>query len=365
MTIKSFPIQQIKTYPKKDLQGLICLDPFLGVHVSINGDVSLCSCSYWHPTKIGNLKNSSLIEMLNSDLAHQIRQSIRDGTYDFCDATKCGIIVNDRLVKLSEVDQLDGVNGLPSTYERVTDSNIVDFPRYIYLDGDLTCNLSCPSCRTRVITQSDEEKNGHADIVKMLNLQLFNSSDSRPCTVYVAAAGELFASPVMLDFLEKFPLDRYPNVEFNFQSNGLLLKNRWHRVSHLENNIFSISITADSQNPETYAKLRRGGKFDDLVKNLEFVKELKNRLQFNFSLRMVVQQDNIDEIEKFTEFALFYGADTVEFLRLSQRSSYTVEETASLDVLSPSHRRYEESVQRFKLLKKTYNDKIAFYHFSI
>jgi MoaA/NifB/PqqE/SkfB family radical SAM enzyme len=303
--------------------------------------------------------------MLNSDLAHQIRQSIRDGTYDFCDDTKCGIIVNNRLVKLAEIDQLDSVNGLPSTYERVTNSDIVDLPRYVYIDGDLTCNLSCPSCRTHIITQSDEEKKGHTDIVKMLNAQLFNSSDNRSCTVYVAAAGELFASPVMLDFLETFPLDRYPNVEFNFQSNGLLLKKRWHRVRHLENNIFAISITADSQDPETYAKLRRGGQLNDLIKNLEFVKELKTRLHFNYSIRMVVQQDNISEIEKFTEFALSYGADTVEFLRLSDRGSYTKEETARLDVLSPRHTMYEESMQRFKSLKEAYTDKIAFYHFNI
>jgi len=154
--------------------------------------------------------------MLFSDLAQDIRQSIRNGTYEYCDETKCGIIINNKLLHESD---------LQGDYLRqYKDPTVVDFPRYFYIAGDKICNLSCPSCRTRVINPSDYLQSKNKNVMELLNQQVFSGTSPEVVSIYVSSEGEMMASPLTLKFLEDFPLDRYPRAEFWFQSNGLLLK---------------------------------------------------------------------------------------------------------------------------------------------
>lgn len=365
--INPVKINPVHTFAKKNYQGLICLDPFMGVSINLNGDVGLCSCIYWHPTIVGNILENTLEEILHSELAHKIRNSIRQGTYEYCDESRCGIIINDRLTPLELIDRTDRHNNLPSTYERVTQADVVDMPRYFYIAGDQICNLSCPSCRTSVITEDDERKTVHAQVMETLNQQAFGGSDPRPITVYVSSSGELFASPLTLNFLENFPLDRYPRTEFNFQSNGLLFKKRWHRIEHLQHNIFNVAITADSSRPDVYAKLRRGGKLEDLKESLEFVATLREKLNFKLSLRIIVQKDNADEIEEFFDFAAQYNVTDVEYQRIAfwQQAFDKYDEFVEVDVLEPSHRMYQSTVDALRRVKNKHGDRVVFYHFNL
>ena len=77
--------QQI-IFPDKSLQGKYCLSPFVMIEVGLNGDVRMCGCGSWMPAVVGNLTESTLTEILSSELAQKIRQSIIDGTYHYCNA---------------------------------------------------------------------------------------------------------------------------------------------------------------------------------------------------------------------------------------------------------------------------------------
>jgi radical SAM protein with 4Fe4S-binding SPASM domain len=333
----------------------MCPDPFNGISISSDGDISMCSCAMWHPTVIGNILDNTLEEMLNSELAQDIRQSIRNGTYEYCDETKCGIIINNKLLHESD---------LQGDYLRqYKNPTVIDFPRYFYIAGDQICNLSCPSCRTSVITLDNYSQNKNKNVMTLLNQQVFSGTSSEVISIYVSHAGEMMASPLLLNFLEEFPLDRYPQAEFWFQSNGLLIKNRWHRISHLADNIFKLSVTADSCNKTTYEKLRRGGTFENLIENLDFITELRKTYKFQLSLRMVVQAENMHEIEDFYTFAMKYDCTEVEYMRIQDWGTYSQEEFNSIDVLNPIHVSYQELIQRFSKLKSQYKN-VVFYHFN-
>ena len=369
MTTKVYPIKQVLNideikFPKKNLKDRYCLDPFITANVDLFGNVRLCSCSVWLPTAVGNINDSTIDEILNNEVSHKIRQSIRDGTYEYCDADKCGIINNDRLLKIEEIAQDDAVGELKSTYDRVFDPTVVELPRQITLTGDLICNLSCPSCRTEVITESVEIKAGRKEIISAINKNLFSGSDSRWVTIYLSLGGEVFASPLMLDFLENFPVNRYPRAELKFQTNGLLIKKRWDRISHLKKNIFNITITADSQDPDTYEKLRRGGKYSTLIENLEFVSQQKKDLGFEFVLRMIVQKDNALEIDKFFDFAMKYNVVIVEYQFL-QNQTFTKEEYLTLDVMRPDHELHDHVIATLRKLRDLHGSKVIIYHGSI
>jgi len=347
--------QTVKTFAKKDIKGLMCPDPFNGISISTAGDVSMCSCQMWHPTVIGNILDTPINDMLNSQLAHDIRNSIRHGTYEYCDESRCAIMINNKLVPITDLG--------PDDFEKFDNPKIVDTPRYVYIAGDQTCNLSCPSCRTRVVNNDDEQDQKNKTVMGMILEQVFSKTDTRPVTVYLSSEGEVFASRSMLSFLEQFPIDRYPNLELFLQSNGLLVKNRWDSIKHLHNNIFRLSITADSQVPDVYANLRRGGTLDKLIENLEFIKEIRKTNKFELSIRMVVQQDNFAEAEDFYNFAMQYDCTEVEFMRLLNWNTYTSEEFKKIDVLDSSHSQFDDAISIFQNLKSKYNN-ILFYHFS-
>ena len=369
MSTKIYSIKQLDTieikFPKKNLKGRYCLDPFITTNIDVNGNVRLCSCGTWLPTVVGNIRDSTIDEILNNDISHKIRQSIRDGTYEYCDETKCGIINNDRLLKIEDITHDDAVDKLKSTYDRVFDPSVVESPRQITLAGDLICNLSCPSCRTEIITETDEIKLDRNKIIDLINQNLFSGSDSRWITIYLSLGGEVFASPLMLNFLENFPVDRYPRAELKFQTNGLLIKKRWSRIAHLKKNIFSITVTADSQDPVTYEKLRRGGKYESLIENLEFIYQLKQELGFEFVLRMVLQNDNALEIRKFFDFAMKYNVDIVEYQFLQNQGTFTDEEYCKLDIMNPNHKLRTHVIRELRELRELHGSKVAIYQDSI
>lgn len=362
---KTFVIQKEITFPKKDYKGKICLDPFMSISIDLAGNVGLCSCGFWQPTKIGNIKNNSIDEMLQSELAQRIRDSIRNSTYEYCDDSRCGLIINNQLTTVDMLDKTDSYNNSPSTYDRVMDTSVIARPRYFYIAGDIICNLSCPSCRTRVIAETPEQREGRTSVMSLLNQQVFNGEDPRPIVVYLGAGGDMFASPLVLDFLKTFPLDRYPKTEFHFQTNGLLFKKRWDRINHLRNNIVNVAITIDSHLPDVYAKLRRGGNMADIIENLNFIRELKQELDFKFSIRMVVQKDNYTEVKDFYDFVQQFDVTNVEFMRILNWGTYTPQEFAEIDVLDPKHVDYETAIFKFRELKMLHDDRVILYHFNI
>lgn len=366
-TKQIFPILQTNVikFREKKLKNFYCLDPFTTVNIDVTGNVRLCSCSTWLPTIVGNIRDNTIEEMLNSDIAHDIRQSIRDGTYTYCNEQKCGTINNNKLLTIDQINTDDGLNNLKSTFDRVFDSTVVELPRQITISGDLICNLSCPSCRTKVITESDELKVQRADIIDNINKNLFGGSDPRSITIYLSLGGELFASPLMLKFMENFPVDRFPKTEFKIQTNGLLVKRRWNKIEHLEKNVFNITVTADSQNPTTYEKLRRGGKLVDLIENLEFIQQKKKELGFEFVLRMVLQKDNALEIEDFFNFAMQFDVDSVEYQFIQNQGTFSFAEYREINLLREDHEYHNTVVNTLRTLRDKHGPKVIIYHGTI
>ena len=99
------------------------------------------------PSKVGNLLINSLDEILSNTGSTNIRQSIINGTYDFCNENTCGVLKHTQLNDKENVG--DDIKPL------LLDSSRYIMPKEIWISGDRTCNLSCPSCRTEIIKNSD------------------------------------------------------------------------------------------------------------------------------------------------------------------------------------------------------------------
>ena len=68
-----------------------CALPFEHFEVNVHGDVYVC-CPARLRKVIGNLKEQSIAEIWNSSAIQDIRSSILDGSYKYCNYQKCGVL---------------------------------------------------------------------------------------------------------------------------------------------------------------------------------------------------------------------------------------------------------------------------------
>lgn len=341
--IGQIPVRQHPTFPPKNFKGKYCLSPFVMMEVTLKGDVRLCGCGTWMPMTVGNLVTHSLTEILSSGPAQAVRQSIIDGTYEFCNEAHCGIIANDQLNSYKTVP--DNVRPL------LTDSGLFELPHWISIRGDNVCNLSCPSCRTGVIKPDPEDIENRKKIGEIISKNLFSSPTDKKIVVHISASGEVFASPLLLKLLSSIDLDRIPNLELHLQTNALLAPVHWHKILHLEPSIKHIVVSMDAATADTYSVVRRGGNWNDLVHSLEFIQRKKHEIGFEFCTRMVVQNRNFLEIREFYDLSKKYGVDRIEYSKLTDWGSWSRSEFDLHNVFDASHPNYTQTLQELHYIK--------------
>jgi pyruvate-formate lyase-activating enzyme len=325
--LKLIPIQP--TYPESDLSGYYCLSPFISIHIDHYGSVSLCPCPGWASATIGNILTTSLKELLSSQLAQEIRQSIIDGSYRFCKKDQCAVIINQ---DLNTTDNLP-----PNVKKLITDSALYEMPYEIMLHGDRTCNLSCPSCRTSILKLDNEEIEKQKEVSKILFTNLFPEPSSNPIYLCTSGSGELFGSTLLLDLLGQINLKDFPNFKIGIHTNGLLSEKNWYKIQHLEPAIRNLTISIDAATNNTYTRIRRGGTWEKLLSSMDFLKSKKQKLKFKFITRMIVQQQNYNEALDFYNFCKLYDVDEIQYSRLSNWQTWPLNEFRQHDVFDINH----------------------------
>jgi len=173
-------------FANKNFHGQICLSPFTTIEIDIEGRVRLCECGAWMPSVVGNLFEQPLDEILSNPQSVAIRRSIAKGSYEFCDDSKCGVILNQQLVAPDQISEsYRGVIENPDQWI---------MPHIIRVAGDLTCNLSCPSCRTDIIKVDNEQRKRQQQLGRILQQNLFARPTLDHVTLHVSTSGEIFAS---------------------------------------------------------------------------------------------------------------------------------------------------------------------------
>jgi len=331
-------------FPEKKLQGQICLAPYTSIEIDIQGNVRLCECAGWMPTTVGNLFENSIQQILGNELSKSIRRSITAGTYEYCNEVTCGVIGNGRLATLDSLS--------PQHQDCVRDPDLFVMPHIIRLAGDLSCNLTCPSCRTKLIFPNDIESERQQALGKIIQQNLFSVATDQHIILHVSTSGEIFASPMLLEMVSEIPVQSFPNLDLCIQTNGLLAPKRWHRLGDMQHRVKQITVTTDAARPDTYENLRRGGKWETMQQSLHWISRKKSENGMKLSMRMVVQQTNFREMEEFYQQAKSIGADVVEYSRLTDWGTYAANEFQQHDVFDIEHPEYHEAQQCLDRVKQ-------------
>ena len=282
---------------KKNLQIKNCCPrPFDTILIDKNGSCYACECTSWLPQSIGNLQIQPLENIIESDTHKHLQQSIIDKTYRYCNNKQCSYLLN----------ALEDENRWPAEIPEVQ-------IKHIRLAIDDSCNLKCPSCRTKLIfhKEGSQFKKG-IRIADKINDWL--STYSKPVQVHIGSDGDPFASHVYRHFMEHTPKSSI--TQYSLLTNGLMFKDFRPRIPHIIENLTRLGVSIDGATKETYEKLRLGGKWDNINRNLECIAELKQQHNFKFELHMVVQKDNWQEIQTMIELGKQLGTDKIYFNKI-------------------------------------------------
>lgn len=322
-------------FSHKNLRGKFCLSPWQTIGIESNGDVVLCHCSAWMPQVVGNLYQHNLKTILSSSLAQSVRASIINGDYRYCDHSRCGVIQQDQLIGQDLMDQ--------DLQYITSDAALWCMPTEIWISGDITCNLSCPSCRTRVVKVPSEQLTDLVRLGELLKSNLFSEPTDEPMLIHVSISGEVFASPLLLSMLQSICLKDFPNIRLALQTNGLLMPRNWSRMGAIARQVESVTVSIDAATAPTYQRLRRGGLWPDLLAAMNWLGDLRQHQNIHLTVRMVCQRDNYHEISAFYDLGESWAADRIEFSRIHNWNTYSAQEFQDIDVFSPSHALFDQA----------------------
>jgi Iron-sulfur cluster-binding domain len=320
------------------LRQFVCSQPFERFDIGPDGNVMVC-CGHWLPTSIGNFMREPVDNVLNSPRAQQIRQSMVDGTYKYCNHLECGAMAQESLPKRDDIPHAQTRKSVASNDFRI------DGVDQIMFAFDQTCNLSCPSCRTHVITEKVSQSVEKARAVEEKLLPMLPSLR----VLNINPAGELFGSKPSRRLLELINDERCPELRLDIISNGTLFsEEEWNKFPGIHSKVRSIRISTDAASKETFEKLRRLGKYDVFCRNMRFLRDLRRsgvipQLKFSFTYQL----DNFREMEAFVEFCDEMAADYAIFERL-QNIAFSAEEFRQRAVHYTDHPLYAEFIEIIK-----------------
>ena len=309
---------------KKNLQIKNCCPrPFDTILIDKNGSCYACECTSWLPQSIGNLQLKSLNEIINSKTQQHLQSSVADGTYRYCNEHQCSYIKSNAVL-----------HGQP---ERI---------QHLRLAIDDSCNLRCPSCRKGLIFH----KEGSAyklgiKLADKINDWLYDYK--QPIQVHIGSDGDPFASHVYRHFMEQTP--ERDNIKYSILTNGLMFEEFHTKVPYVINNLQELGVSIDGASKETYEKLRLGGNWDKIRRNLYCIAELKEKHNFRFILHFVVQKDNYHEMEDIIHLGKQYNVDRVWLNKIEDWNVF--DNFDQMNIFDPEHPLHNDYQNRLKQVK--------------
>lgn len=330
----------------KDLTDRFCSNPFSFFEVKNNGDVSLC-CSSWLPEIIGNINDSTMDEIFNSEKAQEIRKSILDGSFKYCDHGICPKIQSGDLpLKDTITDE---------RYKDIIRNNkvVLDHPTFINFVFDPSCNLSCPSCRVKkILHTSGPEYEKMKNIERKITQELEKIDTSHSYRINVTGSGDPFGSKIFRDFLFNLDGSKKKNLKISLQTNGVMFTPAiWKRMSKIQDNIDSVIVSIDAATEATYNKVRVGGNWGLLIENMKFLSSLRSQNKIkNLRVDYVVQKYNYKEMKDFVLIFLSkdYDIDVVNFSALNDWGTWDKKEFLDMAVWHKENALYNDFIEHMK-----------------
>jgi molybdenum cofactor biosynthesis enzyme MoaA len=308
------------------LKQYVCQAPF--TYLELHKDGVYSCCPSWLPNNLGKLED--LDKIWNGDELKKIQESILDGSYKYCSKTQCPYL--SKLI----TEKIPYYTFIPKTNFDV--NKYKAGPVNINLAFDRSCNLSCPSCRNVAIMANGSE----LEFIDTTMDTVIKEYGKSVRMLYLSGSADPFASKSIRKLLLEFDTNKFPNLtQIHLHTNGLLLTEKmWDSLNHIHHLITTIEISIDAATKETYEIIRRGGNWEILLSNLEFISKIKMR---DIRVSFVVQNNNYLEMGDFYNLMMstFKGNATIYFNKITNWGTYTDSEFHEKQIWNETHSEFQ------------------------
>jgi len=290
-----------------------CIIPFQELIISRKGYCFSC-CPEW--TKMGYIAKVSDYEDLKKIWNHPRQQYLRQAIYNddlknVCKTSDCPYAQMNRYIDLEDYKKQEP-ELIPLINEIMKGrTKLENLPHTLEISHSGECNLECKMCYS----------NHHFfKIDRKLDDQIYNWLIP-PLLGKIKRLKLSGGEPLLIrhsrKLLENKEMASYPDLKIQLITNALLFTPRlWSKIKH--NNFDWIITSIDAATKETYEKIRRNGKWEKLMQNLELISKLRKEKRINYHfMSFVVMKSNYLEIKEFTRMALEeFHCDTVLFQKI-------------------------------------------------
>lgn len=285
-------------------------------HLEILADGATRSCCTTFVSQgLENVFEKEVDELWHSKLHKILCLSTENRTFSFCDKSMCPLFVAKKPEETAGFDK--------EPYQK-----IAPFPETVSLGYDSSCNLSCITCRKGLHYAKGEE----LESVNRITDKVITDYLPHCKFLIMAGSGEVFASTAYRKVYESEKCD--PQY-IRLLSNGTLFTPaNWERFIKGKRAKIMLTASIDAATKETYGKIRQGGNFDMLKKNMEFASQLRKKGSLcYFRMNFVVQRENYKEMIPFVEWGMELGVDEIFFTKILNWGTYTPEEFSRISMM--------------------------------
>lgn len=324
---------------KKDY---ICASPFDNLEMHEKRSFLCCPSwvTKWLPEGLGAK------ESFNSQEAKEIRDSILDGSYRYCDDKQCPFLMS-KNPSSTIISPLFLKKDLPDSIKQRIEAhkNNKEFsPRTIQFSFDRSCNLQCPSCRIGIITANSKKIQ---EVHKTIE-EVEKDYGAEVRTLYITGSGDPFVSVAFRNFLRNFDKSKWPKLTtIHLHTNATKWdKKMWDSMKNIHPYVKTCEISIDAATKDTYEnKTRIGGNWDELIDNLKFIATIPTLKYVKPSF--VVQQKNYKEIKLFYDLMsdIFGNRANIFYGKINNWGTFTESEFNEAAVWKPEHPEHEQFVE--------------------
>lgn len=190
---------------------------------------------------------------------------------------------------------------------------IDDYPPYLQIEPSSICNYRCVFCYQTDKSFSDP-KSKHMgvmnfDTYKLIVDQAFGNIEF----LSLASRGEPLVAKDFGKMME-YSVGKFLNLKINTNA-SLLNEKRCHAI--LTGAIKTVVFSADAAEEPMYSKLRVGGKFEKVLKNIEMFKNIKEKQYPNIKILTRVSGVYVDENQSIDKMNEVWGdlVDQISFVK--------------------------------------------------
>lgn len=294
------------------------------------GNVALCPWMFPEEGVIGNLLEEDFEKIWFSEKAQKLRDAHTENCFKYCRPQGCPYIQNNDLPEIQDNEE----------YKKLTVNR--EYPTTINLAHDFICNQSCETCRSSVFVPPKD----YAEKMNKIREKIAPYLDKAKM-ITASGHGDPFASPYMTDLLAKLnPNDK--NMVIQLETNGVFFdEEHWEKIKHLKEINLKVVVTVNSYDKFTYEHISRGGNYEKLMKNLNFISELRKTNDIKeFVVAAVVQDRNFRQMPEFIEHTFAkYAVDHIILRPVYQWGTMPEKTFWFKDVLNPKHPYHAEYLE--------------------